>query len=210
MHRWEITQRLVAGRVIGIVRADDTDRAAVVATTLVEAGLPAVEVALTTPGAVRVLERLAGEVGPDGPLLGAGTVLDAVSAGRALDAGARFLVSPALDRAVIETCHRHGAACVPGVATATEIVRGLSWGADLLKLFPASALTPGWLTAVRAALPQAPLVPTGGVDAGNARAWLDAGAVAVAVGGALTRGGPDDIRARAQRLLEAVGVPASG
>lgn len=200
-YRWEASARIARRRLIAIVRHAETAVAEQVGDAVVEAGLDVLEVPLTTPDALGAIERLAGR--HPGALIGAGTVLDATSARLAILAGARFLVSPSLDAEVLATGHRYGAAVLPGVQTPTEVVRALEAGADLIKLFPADGHAPGYLRAVRAALPQAPLVPTGGIDATNARAWLDAGAVALGVGGSLTRA-PAGAGAAAAALLAAV------
>lgn len=183
--RWETSARIAQRRLVAIVRADDAAVAEQVGDDVIEAGLDVLEVPLTTPDALGAIERLSRR--HPGALIGAGTVLDATSARLAVLAGARFLVSPSLSRDVIETGHRYGAAVLPGVQTPTEVVAALEAGADLIKLFPADEHTPGYIRAIRAALPQAALVPTGGIGAGNAAEWLAAGAVAVGVGGALTR-----------------------
>ncbi|MBB4662816.1 bifunctional 4-hydroxy-2-oxoglutarate aldolase/2-dehydro-3-deoxy-phosphogluconate aldolase [Conexibacter arvalis] len=200
-YRWEATARIARRRVVAIVRAATAAEAEAVADALVDGGLDVVEVSLTTPGALGAIERLA--VRHPDALVGAGTVLDATSARLATLAGARFLVAPSLDREVVATGHRYGAPVLPGVQTPNEIVAALSAGADLVKLFPAAQLGPAHLRAVRAALPQAPIVPTGGVDAANAGEWLAAGAVALGVGGSLTRDA-DQAAARAGELLAAV------
>lgn len=200
-YRWEASERIARRRLIAIVRHAETAVAEQVGDAVIEAGLDVLEVPLTTPDALGAIERLARR--HPGALIGAGTVLDATSARLAILAGARFLVSPSLDGDVLRTGHRYGAAVLPGVQTPTEIVRALEEGADLIKLFPADEHTPGYLKAVRAALPQAPLVPTGGIGADDARAWLDAGAVALGVGGSLTRA-PADAGATAAALLAAV------
>jgi 2-dehydro-3-deoxyphosphogluconate aldolase / (4S)-4-hydroxy-2-oxoglutarate aldolase len=164
----------------------------------------AVEVSLTTPGALAVIEDLTNDA-PTSTLIGAGTVLDAESARMAIDAGARFLVSPSFDRRMVATAHRYGVASIPGAATPTEIVDALNAGADLLKIFPASNLSPAWIRAVLAALPQAPLVPTGGIGLDDAHDWLDAGAVAVGIGSALTAGTPQQIADAATSLRRRLG-----
>lgn len=204
MERSEIAASLIRGRIIAIVRAPTGREAVATGQSLMEAGMPAVEVALTTPGGIEAVAALA--EASSGCLVGAGTVLDSASARLAVLAGARFLVSPALSAEVMRTAHRYGVAVVPGAATPTEVIATLEAGADLTKLFPASELGVGYLKAIRAAIPQAALVPTGGVDATNARSWLEAGAVAVGVGGALTRGSESEVQARAKELLEAVSL----
>jgi 2-dehydro-3-deoxyphosphogluconate aldolase/(4S)-4-hydroxy-2-oxoglutarate aldolase len=199
--RWEASARIAERKLVAIVRAQAADVAETVGDAVIEAGLDVLELPLTTPDALGAIERISRR--HPHALIGAGTVLDATSARLAILAGARFLVSPSLDAGVIATGHRYGAAVLPGVQTPTEVVQALEAGADLIKLFPADEHQPGYLKAIRAALPQAPVVPTGGVGADNARAWLDAGAVALGVGGALTRE-PAQAGARAAELLAAV------
>lgn len=200
-YRWEASARIAERRLVAIVRHAETSVAEQVGDTVIEAGLDVLEVPLTTPDALGAIERLTRR--HPGALIGAGTVLDATSARLAILAGARFLVSPSLHPEVLQTGHRYGAAVLPGVQTPTEVVQALEAGADLIKLFPADEHAPGYLKAIRAALPQAPIVPTGGIGAANARAWLDAGAVALGVGGSLTRE-PASAGATAAALLAAV------
>lgn len=200
-YRWRLTERLTADRVIGIVRAPDAATAHDRARLLADAGLAAVEVSLTVPGALEAVRRLAAR---GDALIGAGTVLDGHQAAEALAAGAGFLVCPALSPAVIRTAHRHGVPVVAGAATPTEIVHALEAGADLVKLFPAAQIGPDGLRAVRQALPQAPLVPTGGVTLETAPDWIAAGAVAAGMGGELTRGPADEVGPRVHRLLESL------
>ena len=179
MYRWETTRAALAQRVFAIIRSDTYENVTATADTLLGAGITSLEISLTTPYA-----------------------LDASAARAAVDAGARFLVSPSLDAEVIRTGHRYGVPVFPGVATPTEMVRALELGADALKLFPASGHRPGWLKDVRAALPQAPLLPTGGVTVDNAPDWIAAGAVACGMGSALTEGGPETVTKRVATLLQ--------
>ncbi|MEU2679425.1 bifunctional 4-hydroxy-2-oxoglutarate aldolase/2-dehydro-3-deoxy-phosphogluconate aldolase [Streptomyces sp. NPDC007107] len=199
MYRWETVQAVTAQRVFAIVRTAGPDEAVTAADAVLEAGLNAVEIALTTPRALTALAHLT-ETRP-GALLGAGTVIDGAAARAAIEAGARFLVSPSLHPEVIRTGHRYGVPVFPGVSTPTEMVRALEEGADALKLFPASTVSPAWLRDVRAALPQAPVLPTGGVSVENAPEWIAAGAVACGMGSALTSGGPRSTGERVAALL---------
>ncbi|MFF4595103.1 bifunctional 4-hydroxy-2-oxoglutarate aldolase/2-dehydro-3-deoxy-phosphogluconate aldolase [Amycolatopsis sp. CA-161197] len=198
-YRWEITHAALRQGVVGIVRTADAASAVVAARAAVDAGLRSIEVPLTNSGALAAIEELTAAY-PDA-VIGAGTVLDEASAVLAIRAGARFLVSPNFEAAVIRTAHRYGAAAFPGAGSVTEIVRALEEGADAVKVFPATALGPRWVKDVRAALPQAPLVPTGGIAPEDVPEWLAAGAVAVGMGSALTRGTADDIRARVAAMV---------
>lgn len=198
-YRWEITREAVRQGVVGIVRTADAASAVAAARTVLDAGLKSVEVPLTNAGALVAIEELSTAY-PDATI-GAGTVLDESSATAAIRAGAQFLVSPSLHTEVLRTAHRYGVAALPGTGSVTEIVRAMEEGADAVKVFPASALGPQWIKDVRAALPQAPLVPTGGIAPEDVPRWLDAGAVACGIGSALTRGSAEDIRARVAALV---------
>lgn len=198
-YRWEITREAVRQGVVGIVRTADAASAVAAARAVLDAGLKSVEVPLTNAGALVAIEELSAAY-PDATI-GAGTVLDESSATAAIRAGAQFLVSPSLHTEVLRTAHRYGVAALPGTGSVTEIVRAMEEGADAVKVFPASALGPQWIKDVRAALPQAPLVPTGGIAPEDVPRWLDAGAVACGIGSALTRGSAEDIRARVAALV---------
>lgn len=200
MYRWEITRAALAQRVVASIRASSYDEAAACADTLLSAGLTAVGISLTTPFALEAITTMVREVGDDA-VIGAGTVLDAPSARMAIDAGARYLSAPNLDPEVVRTAHRYGIPVFPGVATPGDVVRALELGADAVKLFPASAVSPAWIRDIRAALPQAPLIPAGGISADAVPDWIGAGAVACSLGSGLTGGDRDTVLKRAADLL---------
>ncbi|MER5969186.1 bifunctional 4-hydroxy-2-oxoglutarate aldolase/2-dehydro-3-deoxy-phosphogluconate aldolase [Streptomyces sp. NPDC002055] len=209
MYRWEITRAALAQRVFAIVRTESYDQAAATADTLISGGISSLEISLNTPFALEVVTTLTREVGDDA-LIGAGTVLDAQTARMAIDAGARFLVSPGLDEEVIRTGHRYGIPVFPGVASPSEMMRALELGADALNLFPASGHDPRWLRDVRAELPQAPLLPTGGVSVESAPEWIAAGAAACGLGSALSEGDRTAVAKRAADLLARLADAAPG
>jgi 2-dehydro-3-deoxyphosphogluconate aldolase / (4S)-4-hydroxy-2-oxoglutarate aldolase len=192
--RADVVARIGARRVVGILRCDEPER---VGAAVIDGGVDVVEVPLGVPGALAAISSLSASF--PSALVGAGTVMSAADARAALGAGARFLLSPVLRPEVVAAAHAAGAAAVPGAFTPTEIDACMRAGADLVKLFPADRLTPADLRVLLAALPDARLLPTGGISAANAADWLAAGAVAVGVGGALTRE-PE----RASQLLAAV------
>ncbi|WP_188895866.1 bifunctional 4-hydroxy-2-oxoglutarate aldolase/2-dehydro-3-deoxy-phosphogluconate aldolase [Microlunatus endophyticus] len=183
----EVSRLIADSGVIGIVRTDSATHAVELARQLWDAGVRAVEVALTTPGGLEAISELATAV-PDGAVLGAGTVLDAASARLAVLAGARLLVTPTIVEGVIEVGRRYAVATVIGTATPTEMLHAQTLGADFVKVFPASQWAPTTLSDVLAALPQLRCVPTGGIAAQDAAEWIRAGAVAVGLGSGLTRG----------------------
>jgi 2-dehydro-3-deoxyphosphogluconate aldolase/(4S)-4-hydroxy-2-oxoglutarate aldolase len=139
---------------------------------------------MTVPGAIGLIAKLAPVLSKD-ILFGAGTVTDATTARAVIDAGARFVVSPVFRPEVIAACHEREIAVAPGCFTPTEILDAHDAGADIIKVFPATALGPQFIKDVRAPLPQVRLMPTGGVSLDNAGDWIKAGAVAVGVGSAL-------------------------
>jgi 2-dehydro-3-deoxyphosphogluconate aldolase/(4S)-4-hydroxy-2-oxoglutarate aldolase len=196
-----MSEALVTTRVVAILRAENAERAEQVVDVLLDNGIRSLELTLTTKGALEVVERLASQV-PDGVDLGMGTVLTPDEVDRAVGAGARFVVSPSVVPEVIEAAIRRGIASYPGALTPTEIHAAWSAGASAVKLFPGGALGPSYLKAVRAPLPDIPIVPTGGVDIDAIGAWLAAGAVAVGLGGPLIGDAlaPDgDLHALAER-----------
>lgn len=196
-----VTALIRSTGVIGIVRTDSADRAVELARQLWQAGVAVVEVALTTPDGLQAIREL-GTAVPGGAVLGAGTVLDAETARLAVLAGARLLVTPTIVEGVIEVGQRYGAATVIGASTPTEMLQAQTLGADLVKVFPASQLTPKTLADVLAALPQLRLVPTGGIAPQDAADWIRAGAVAVGLGSGLTKGA--DPAAQVATLLDSL------
>ncbi|MGP3974083.1 bifunctional 4-hydroxy-2-oxoglutarate aldolase/2-dehydro-3-deoxy-phosphogluconate aldolase [Streptomyces sp. 8N114] len=170
-----------------IVRLDSAEEALAVSEAAIEGGIRALEITLSVPGALGVISTLADRYGDDGVVVGAGTVLDEQTARTCVLAGARLLVSPNLNPGMIETANRYQAVTVSGAFTPSEIVDTMQAGADIVKLFPAEFVGPDYVRTVRAPLPQAPLMPTGGVTPDNVKEWFDAGVVAVGVGSFVTK-----------------------
>lgn len=178
-----LVESLRAHRLLAIVRGHDPGIALRTVLTLAEEGIEAIEVSLTTTNALAVIKQARAELGPHA-LIGAGTVRSAAGATRAVDAGASYLVTPAL----VDGLQSHGSSGVPvlmGALTPSEIEAALGQGASAIKLFPGSLGGPGYLRALRDPFPDVPFVPVGGVDALAARAYLDLGAIAVGVGSPL-------------------------
>lgn len=202
-----VTDRLITAGVIAVVRLPDVTRAGDAAQALVDGGVTALEITLTTPGALRLITLLAANTQL---LVGAGSVLDAQQAKEAIDAGASYIVSPVLVPDVITTAHAHHTPAMPGAYTPTEILAAHRAGADVIKVFPADGLGPSYLRSVLAPMPFLPLMPTGGVTPENAGTWIQAGAVAVGIGSALMdpklvhAGEWDILTARARTACDAV------
>jgi 2-dehydro-3-deoxyphosphogluconate aldolase/(4S)-4-hydroxy-2-oxoglutarate aldolase len=170
--------------VVAVIRMKDPAKLRAVFDALAEGGVRALEVTMTVPGAIGIIKELAASL-PDGILLGAGTVTDGETARAVIDAGARFIVSPVFRRDVVSVCLERGIVACPGCFSPTEILDAHEMGADVIKVFPATALGPQYIKDLRAPMPQLKLMPTGGVSLDNAGDWIRAGAVAVGVGSAL-------------------------
>jgi 2-dehydro-3-deoxyphosphogluconate aldolase/(4S)-4-hydroxy-2-oxoglutarate aldolase len=183
----EIVKTISECGLIPVVRTTDAQQAVKVADALQSGGAPIIEITMTVPGALSVLEELSRSVS-DTVILGAGTVLDGETARMAVLAGAQFIVAPTLDENTIKVCNRYSRPVVPGALTPTEILRAWELGADFVKVFPADAVGgPSYIKSVKAPLPQVALVPTGGVDIYTAPEFIKAGAAAVGAGGALIK-----------------------
>jgi 2-dehydro-3-deoxyphosphogluconate aldolase/(4S)-4-hydroxy-2-oxoglutarate aldolase len=195
--------------VVAVIRLPEASDLVEVAGALGEGGVRAIEVTMTVPRAIDLIGELADAL-PPGFIIGAGTVLDAETARQVIRAGARFVVSPVFRPAVIDVCHAEDSVAMPGCFTPTEICTAWEAGADVVKVFPAAALGPGFFKDVRGPLPEIRMMPTGGVTAENAGEWIRAGAVAIGVGTALVDRAAvagrrfDQIRDRARRFVEAV------
>ena len=195
----DVMSRIRASGVIGIVRAKDPDTAFDLVTRLQDAGLPVLEVSLTTPGAVEVIRAAAARrIG----IVGAGTVLSVAQAEQVISAGAQLIVTPAYDGDVVGAAVAHDVACVPGCLTPTEMIEADRQGAHGVKVFPAHLWSPVALAGLLQALPHLVCVPTGGITPSSAPDWIRAGAAAVGVGSSLTSGA--DARTAVSSLLDAV------
>jgi 2-dehydro-3-deoxyphosphogluconate aldolase/(4S)-4-hydroxy-2-oxoglutarate aldolase len=207
--RTAIAGRLEQLGIVAVIRLKDPDTLRAVVDALAAGGVRALEVTMTVPRAIELIRVLAPTM-PDGFLLGAGTVTDARTALAVIDAGASYIVSPVFRPEVIAACHEHQVPAIPGCLTPTEILAAHEAGADIIKVFPATALGPQYIRDVRAPLPQVKLMPTGGVTLDNAGDWIRAGAVAVGVGSALVdakaidAGRFDLIRSNAERVVASV------
>jgi 2-dehydro-3-deoxyphosphogluconate aldolase/(4S)-4-hydroxy-2-oxoglutarate aldolase len=207
--RAAITAEIERLGVVAVIRMKDPAKLRAVFDALAEGGVRAIEVTMTVPGAVGLIAELAKSL-PSGILLGAGTVIDGKTAHAVIDAGARFIVSPVFRRDVVSACIERGIAACPGCFSPTEILDAHEMGADVVKVFPATALGPQYIKDLRAPMPQLKLMPTGGVSLDNAGDWIRAGAVAVGVGSslldtkAIDEGRLDVIANNARRIVASV------
>jgi 2-dehydro-3-deoxyphosphogluconate aldolase/(4S)-4-hydroxy-2-oxoglutarate aldolase len=185
--KMEVLGRIVASGLVAVIRAENSGQAERIAEACALGGVGALEITFTVPGASAVIEHLAKRFSSK-ILVGAGTVLDPETARIAILAGSQFVVGPALNPATVRLCNRYQVPCMPGAGTIGEVIEAMECGADIVKVFPGEILGPAFVKAVKGPLPQASLMPTGGVSLDNVADWIKAGAVAVGVGGNLTAG----------------------
>lgn len=210
MTKAEVIKRIRDIGVIPVVRATTADEAMRAIDAIREGGISILEITMTVPGAVDLIEQVSTRYGSD-VLVGAGTVLDPETATACISAGAQFIVSPALNPDTIACCRRHDVAVMPGALTPTEVVQAWTAGADFVKVFPAGAVGgPSYLKSLKAPLPQIELIPTGGVSLKTAADFIKAGAAALGVGAdlvdikAIREGQSALITERAKQFIEIV------
>lgn len=206
MSRAEVIKQIKDTGVIPVVRASSADEAMRAIDAIREGGISILEITMTVPGAVALIEQVSKRYG-EAATVGAGTVLDPETATACISAGAKFVVSPALNLDTIACCQRHDVVVMPGALTPTEVVQAWNAGADFVKVFPAGAVGgPSYLKALKAPLPQIELVPTGGVSLKTAADFIKAGAAALGVGADLVdiKAQPALITERAKQFVEIV------
>ena len=184
MSRFEIVQKIIDDGAVAVIRMSDSQKLLRVAEALLEGGISALEITMTTPNALKVIEEASREL-PGEVLIGVGSVLDSETALLAINAGAKYVVSPIFKTEIVQTAHRYNLPVMPGCFTPTEILTAHEAGADIVKVFPADVVGMPFFKAIKAPMPHLNLMPTGGVSLTNAGDWLKAGACAVGVGGAL-------------------------
>jgi 2-dehydro-3-deoxyphosphogluconate aldolase/(4S)-4-hydroxy-2-oxoglutarate aldolase len=201
MTRSEVARRIMEIGIVPVVRASSPEHAMEAARAVCAGGIPIIELTMTVPGAIDVIRELKRSM--DGSvLIGAGTVLDAKTAAQCLEAGAEFLVSPGFDRATVEFAKLEGTLIMAGALTPTEVITAWNTGADFVKIFPCGNVGgPSYIRALKAVLPQIPMVPTGGVNSATAAQYLHAGACALGIGGELVSGSSQKITEAAAQYV---------
>ena len=208
MLKLKVLNRILESGLVAIVRTDSPEQAARIADACAEGGVAALEITFTVPAAAEVISDLSRRYKPEQITIGAGTVLDPETARVAILAGAQFLVSPALNLETARLANRYRVPYMPGADNVRDVIEAMECGADIIKVFPGEVLGPEFIRTVRAPLPQASLMPTGGVSIENARTWIKSGAVALGVGGHLIAGAKTgdyaSITALARRFIETI------
>lgn len=219
MNKYKVLDQIRRAGVVAVLRGDSPEEVVRYAEKAIEGGIRAIEITMTVPYALEAITTLAKKYhGHDnaeaGVLIGAGTVLDAETARAVILAGAKFVVCPSLNREAVLLCNRYRVPVMPGCMTVREITEALELGVDVVKLFPGNLYSPSTIPSIRGPLPQANLMPTGGVNLDNLKEWIKAGAFAVGIGSDLTKdaaktGNADSVAEKARQYMLAF-AEASG
>jgi len=195
--------------IVPVIRAESALQAKKITEAVKDGGINVIEITMTVPGAIDVIDELTEEYSDDSEVVfGAGSVMDGETARNAILAGAEFIVGPALDEGMIKVANRYQKPVVPGAMTPTEVKKAMEAGADIVKIFPASMFGPKIIKAIKGPIPQAELLPTGGVDHSNVKDWIDAGSFAVGAGSAIVGGAKEGdyqkVKEDAARFVELI------
>src|SRR5690606_19940020 len=220
MQKYHLLERIRKAGAVAVLRGDSPEEVVRFADKAVEGGIRVVEVTMTVPFALEAVAALAKKyLAPNPPaegvVIGAGTVLDAETARAVILAGAQFVVTPALNRETVALCNRYRVPVMPGCMTTRDMIEALELGVDVVKLFPGNLYSPSSLPAIRGPLPQVNIMPTGGVNLGNLKDWIKAGAFAVGIGSDLTgeakkTGNADLVADKARAYVNAFREAADG
>jgi len=179
-----LADKIIFNKIVAVIRMSDSEKLLKVAEAIHKGGIDAIEITMTTPNALKVIEILSKKMS-DIIQVGVGSVLNAETARLAINAGAEFVVSPVYKTEIVTLTHQYNKAVIPGAFTPTEILTAHEAGADFVKVFPADILGMDFIRAIKAPIPNLKLIPTGGVNLDNAGDWIKAGACAVGIGSAL-------------------------
>ena len=208
MKKFDVLKRITDVGVVAVVRAENEQQAELISQACIKGGVPAIEVTFTVPGAEKVISSLKEKFSSQELIVGAGTVLDSVTARIAILNGAEYIVSPGFDLETAKLCNRYQVPYMAGCMTITEMLHAMEAGVDIIKVFPGSAFGPSYIKAIKGPLPQVNLMPTGGVSLDNVDQWIKNGCVAVGVGGDLSApaktGDYAGVTERAQQFIEKV------
>ncbi len=209
MQKTEILDKIKTTGIVPVIRAENAESAIKITEAVKAGGINVIEITMTVPGAIEVIAQLTDRYrDQDEIVVGAGSVLDAETAINVILAGAQFVVGPALNREMITAVNRYQKPVIPGAMTPTEVVTALEAGADVVKIFPAALFGPKIIKAIKGPIPQAKLLPTGGVNHNNVREWIEAGSFAVGAGSAIVKGAAEGdysaVEKSASRFVELI------
>ncbi len=188
MTKEQIITKIKEEALVAVVRAESAEEAKKITEACIAGGCASVEITFTVPGAHEIIQELCNTYQPEEILIGAGTVLDAETARIAILNGAQYIVSSSFNRETAKLCNRYRIPYMPGCMSLKEITEALEYGVDIVKVFPGNVLKTDFVKAVKGPMPQAEMMPSGGVEVDNVADWIKAGCVAVGAGGSLTKG----------------------
>jgi len=190
---------IIKNKIIAIIRTDFVEDLERIIESLYNSRIRIIEISFNTPNAIKFIEKLSIKY-EDEILIGAGTVIDNITAVNAISVGAKFIISPVYKKDIIKTCLRYNIISIPGILTPTEAISAYEEGADFLKVFPADNLGPDYIKAIKAPLPQLQIIPVGGVNLSNIKEFLNKGASAVGIGSSLINS--KIIKSRDYKMIE--------
>lgn len=188
MDKIDILTKMREEAIVAVIRAENKEQGLKVSEAIRQGGIKFLELTMTVPGALDIIKELSECYQEEEVVIGAGTVLDAETARQAILAGAEFIVGPNLSPEMIRLCHSYRVTAIPGAMTATEAVKGMELGADVIKIFPGGVFGPSIIKDYKGPLPQGNFMPSGGVSIDNAAEWIKNGAFAIGTGSSLTKG----------------------
>ena len=189
MKKEKVILKMKSERLVAVVRAETKEQGEKIIDSIIAGGINFIEITMTVPGAVDIIKAMCEKYRDnDNVVIGAGTVLDSETARAVILAGANFVVSPGLDIETIKLCNRYRVPMMPGVLTPTEAITALTYGCDIIKIFPGNLVGASAISSFKGPLPQGEFMPSGGVDVDNVINWINAGACAIGTGSSLTKG----------------------
>jgi 2-dehydro-3-deoxyphosphogluconate aldolase/(4S)-4-hydroxy-2-oxoglutarate aldolase len=208
MSKQQVLEEICKSGLVAVVRAENKDQAKRISEACLAGGMKAIEMTFTVPNAHHIMEELAKAYSPEELIIGAGTVLDPETARISILSGAQYVVSPCLNKETVRLSNRYQVPMMAGAMTIKEVVECMEAGCDIVKLFPGELFGPAMVKAIKGPLPQAQIMPTGGVNVSNVQEWIKAGCVAVGAGSSLTAGAKTGdyaaITATAKKFLEEI------
>lgn len=199
LQKYEVLNEMHKGYLVAVIRGKNKEDAVEISKNAFKGGIRSLEVTFSTPGAEDAIAELS-RLGEEGMIIGAGTVLDEETARIAIMKGARYIVSPHFDGKIATMCNRYSIPYLPGCGSVTEIMEALTYGVDVVKLFPGSLMGPGFIKDVKGPIPHVELMPSGGVSIDNIDKWMKNGAFAVGIGSALTKDVADGNYSSVERI----------
>lgn len=204
LKKHETINKIIDTGIVAVIRGESIEEGIRISKACIDGGILAVEITYTVPGATEIIKTLTQTFPEDQLIIGAGTVLDPITARIAILAGAKYIVSPSFDEETAKLCNTYQIPYMPGCMTINEMTKAIQYGSDIIKLFPGSAFGPSIIKSIKAPLPQINIMPTGGIDLKNIDIWFDNGVTAVGVGGKLASGTSESITETAKLFINKI------